>query len=321
MRKLPAVLAALSLSAVTLTGCAVTTVGGDTCVRASFDDDVSGIVTVTGSLGSAPNVSMHTPVRVSESSFTDLIDGDGVPLTADTQPAAIELALYSGETGDLVISSPFDGDLTRLSNIDYWAGQIPGLVDALRCAAEGTRTLVAISPEDLGEPARQGLGLGAGDSVIAVVDVLKTYLPHAQGTLQFNAGRGLPSVVRAPDGRPGVIIPDTDPPSELVTQVLIKGEGEPVTGDGTFRVHYTGLTWADSNVFDSSWDTAPAQFSLEGLIAGVSTALEGQTVGSQVLVVVPPELGYGDVDQGSIPAGSTLVFVFDIVGIDAPPAG
>jgi len=38
-------------------------------------------------------------------------------------------------------------------------------------------------------------------------------------------------------------------------------------------------------------------------------------VGSQVLLVIPPSLGYGDDDSadGSIPGGSTLVFVVDIL--------
>jgi peptidylprolyl isomerase len=45
-------------------------------------------------------------------------------------------------------------------------------------------------------------------------------------------------------------------------------------------------------------------------------ALDGVKVGSQVIAVIPPDLGYGDVDQGSIPAGSTLIFVIDVLGKD-----
>ena len=41
--------------------------------------------------------------------------------------------------------------------------------------------------------------------------------------------------------------------------------------------------------------------------------LAGQTVGSQVLLVIPPELGYGSQKQQSIPANSTLIFVVDIL--------
>ena len=45
--------------------------------------------------------------------------------------------------------------------------------------------------------------------------------------------------------------------------------------------------------------------------------LIGQTVGSQVIVVIPPELGYPEGQSpATIPAGSTMVFVVDILGIE-----
>lgn len=320
MRKLPAILTVLGLSAAALTGCSVLSVEGDQCERDVFEQDTASFAEVSGAFGEVPEADVDTPVRVSETSYVDLVSGDGTPLSDPQQLAVIDFALFHGETGEQIIATSFLDDLVSLSNVEYWSNQIPALGGALDCASEGTRTLVAISPEGLGEPARQGLNIGAGESVLAVVDVRKAYLPHAEGQLQFNAGVGLPSVVRAPDGRPGVIIPDADPPAELITQVLIKGAGEVITADTPFRVHYTGLTWADRSVFDSSWGDVSPQFSLDSLVDGVSTALEGQTVGSQVMVVVPPELGYGDTPQSGIPAGSTLVFVFDILGIDAVAA-
>ena len=62
----------------------------------------------------------------------------------------------------------------------------------------------------------------------------------------------------------------------------------------TVLVHYTGVKWSDGTVFDSSWERgAPASFATTGVVEGFKQALEGQTVGSQVLVVIPPEFGYG----------------------------
>ncbi len=50
------------------------------------------------------------------------------------------------------------------------------------------------------------------------------------------------------------------------------------------------------------------------MIDGWVQGLVGKTVGSQVLLVVPPELGYGDAGSGdAIPGGATLVFVVDIL--------
>ena len=41
-----------------------------------------------------------------------------------------------------------------------------------------------------------------------------------------------------------------------------------------------------------------------GIIPGFANALIGQTVGSQVVTVIPPAQGYGAAAQASIPAGS-----------------
>lgn len=84
----------------------------------------------------------------------------------------------------------------------------------------------------------------------------------------------------------------------------------------TAVLHYSGWTWGGEQ-FDSSWNSgAPATFPItnDGLIEGFVLGLEGVTVGSQVVVVIPPELGYGDNAQGAIPAGSTLIFVIDVLG-------
>ena len=49
------------------------------------------------------------------------------------------------------------------------------------------------------------------------------------------------------------------------------------------------------------------------MIPGWTQGLAGQTVGSQVLLVIPSELGYGAQGSGTIPADSPLVFVVDIL--------
>ena len=106
--------------------------------------------------------------------------------------------------------------------------------------------------------------------------------------------------------------------SKLVSQALIKGKGKEVTNNNTVKVKYTG--WLlDGTQFDSSWDkntTLEADTYSGGnhqVIEGWQQAMVGQTVGSQVLLVIPPNLGYGDTAQGSIPANSTLIFVVDIL--------
>jgi peptidylprolyl isomerase len=102
-----------------------------------------------------------------------------------------------------------------------------------------------------------------------------------------------------------------------VVQPLIIGAGAEVEAGQTITVHYTGVTWDDGKVFDSSWTSgSPASFEIGtgAVIAGWDEGLVGQTVGSQVLLVVPPAKGYPDGSpDGSIQAGDTIVFVVDIL--------
>jgi peptidylprolyl isomerase len=71
-------------------------------------------------------------------------------------------------------------------------------------------------------------------------------------------------------------------------------------------------------VFDSSWSRKQPYTTAIGVgqvIKGWDTGLVGQTVGSRVLLAVPPAEGYGS--AGSSAAGikgtDTLVFVVDII--------
>ena len=117
----------------------------------------------------------------------------------------------------------------------------------------------------------------------------------------------------ADDGRPSIEPVDGDAPTELVAQPLITGSGPAVEAGQTLTVQYSGWLW-DGTSFDSSWERgASSTFALTNVIQGWQQGLVGQPVGSQVLLVVPPDLGYGDQEKDGIPAGSTLVFVVDIL--------
>lgn len=320
MRKISAALVAVALTAVGLTGCSLPGAGAE-CPRPDVSDaETMDLITVSGPIENVPDVSVYAPFQTSSTAYADVEEGSGTQITTTAQLAVLDVTLISGETGDLIVSTAYDGNLSSPIPLTQWTTSFPGFEDALSCAEEGARVAIALAPGDIEAQTAAGLGIGEEDSAVAVVDVRKVYLPKAEGDLRFNAGNGLPAVVRAPDGRPGIIVPDGAAPEDLVVQTLVEGDGEEVTGDTPVRVHYTGVLWDDRTVFDSTWDAEPASLTLDGVVPGFAQALEGQTVGSQVMVVIPPELGYGDTEQGSIPAGSTLVFVIDILGLDQPAA-
>ncbi len=315
MRKLPASLAVLALASVGLVGCSVPTSAD--CPRPQVvDPGVMDLITVEGDPDSAPQVDVYLPLSTTETAYQDIVTGNGGAITDSSQLVALDITIVSGETGDTLVGTAYDGSLDSVFSVARWEETIPALNEALACATEGSRIAIALAPGDINEQAAVSLGLAESESAVAVVDLRKVYLPAANGSLVFNSGHGMPSVVRAPDGRPGVIVPDSAAPTEVVVQTLKKGDGAVVDGSYPVRVHYTGLTWDEREVFDTSWDGDPASLSLDAVVPGFAEALDGATVGSQILVVIPPDQGYGDVDQGAIPGGSTLVFVIDVLGID-----
>lgn len=104
-----------------------------------------------------------------------------------------------------------------------------------------------------------------------------------------------------------------DAPTELYTEDLITGSGDVVGADDTVYANYIGVTWSDGAVFDENFSTQPLNFSLNGVIEGWKQGLEGRTVGSRVLLIIPSELAYGeDAASSGAPEGA-LVFVVDIL--------
>lgn len=277
------------------------------------DSSVLGLLDVSGETGS-PAVQVNSPVYVDQTAFTDATVGEGTTVTSELQDVVFTVAIANGATGESILTSG-----TQVMPLSQWKADYAGFATMMMCATEGSRIVGAIPASDLSEAAASNLGIAEDATAVVVMDLQKVYLAAADGAPQFNDRRGMPSVVLAPNGAPGIIVPDTAPPADLAVEMLKKGDGPAVTGDDAIRIHYTGVTWAGREVFDSTWDKgASTAVTLDGVVEGFAEALEGQTVGSQILAVIPPELGYGDQASGAIPAGSTLVFVIDILGIDAP---
>ncbi|KOT30278.1 hypothetical protein ADK41_33010 [Streptomyces caelestis] len=123
--------------------------------------------------------------------------------------------------------------------------------------------------------------------------------------------------------KPEVDVPEGVAPAELTVRDLVVGDGAEVKPGTVVRVHYVGVTFETGREFDSSWDRdQPFKFALGGgrVIKGWDRGLRGMKVGGRREIVVPPRLGYGNQSPSPlIPAGSTLVFVVDL--LDSYSAG
>ncbi|KIF07101.1 hypothetical protein PL81_03975 [Streptomyces sp. RSD-27] len=125
--------------------------------------------------------------------------------------------------------------------------------------------------------------------------------------------------------KPEVGVPEGDAPQELTVRDLVVGEGPEVKAGMVVKVHYVGVTFETGKEFDSSWDRGePYKFALGGgkVIKGWDRGVRGMRVGGRREIVVPPRLGYGRQSPSPlIPAGSTLVFVVDLVDAYSGTAG
>ncbi|MDQ1128463.1 FKBP-type peptidyl-prolyl cis-trans isomerase [Microbacterium sp. SORGH_AS_0888] len=304
MRKLPAVLAVTALAVVSLAGCSAG--AAQTCARPAGDSTLSSLVSVSGDTGAAPQVSVSTPFHASGTSVYDQTTGDGTEVVSDSQAVVLGMTVVDGATGKTLLQFGYD-DLTDVQTVSTWLEAAPGLESALMCASAGSRVIVGLDQSGLTTKAADTLGITKGGSAVFVVDLRKVYLAAADGALQFNDARGLPTVVRAATGQPGIIIPDAPAPTEPVVQVLKKGSGAVPTSTDTIRVNYTTVSWDKRDVTNTSWGSAPVPVPLSGTDQ-ITKALASEPVGSQVMVVVPA--GTSSASSGA------QVIVFDILGID-----
>lgn len=307
MRKTSAVLASLSLAVLALTGCTAAAPAGVACDRSPAGSDIRDAVTVEGDVGSAPKVDVFTPLHLKESSFADTTVGDGREIVTDKQALVVELSIFSGETGKQIYATSYDETRGQVSTAEYWATQSPGLADVFECATAGSRIVAGLTPDDFGANNLQGFGLSKDDNAVFVIDVVDVFLSRAEGALQFNDAKGMPTVVRAPDGTPGVIIPDSAAPTEQVVQTLIKGDGEEVAAGQLPLLNVMAVGWDDKKVVTSTWGQSPTG-DLSTSAPTVAEAIVGKPVGSQLLVVTPA----GD-------AGPAVAYVVDILGAVTAP--
>ena len=115
------------------------------------------------------------------------------------------------------------------------------------------------------------------------------------------------------------------PSSTLQKKVLKEGSGAKVSSGDLLVADYLGQIWK-GKVFDNSYDRKqPAAFPIGvgKVIPGWDEALVGVKAGSRVLLVIPPDKGYGS--QGNTNAGikgtDTLVFVVDVINAYGKNAG
>ena len=310
-----AALSAVVVSTLLLAGCAGTadgtatpsvTAAADLCSAAAPSGSISDGIEVTGDVGAEPTVDFTKPIDIEgltlQRSIT--VEGDGAPLVAGDF-VNYAATILDGTTGDVLSQSGYEpGQILPEQISADNGGQLFG------CAPIGSRLTVAAATGDQTTP-----------SVVYVIDVLGVTPTAAWGEPQEPVD-GMPTVTLADDGAPTITIPDASAPTETKVVDLKTGDGPVVAAGDQVLLQYTGVRWSSGETFDSTWDKGgvPTVLTTTGVVAGFQKALEGQTAGSQVLVVMTPADGYGDGEINTTDLkGETLVFVIDILA-SAPAA-
>jgi len=117
--------------------------------------------------------------------------------------------------------------------------------------------------------------------------------------------------------RPEIEFPEGEPPTSLVIEDEIVGEGQEAAAGHTVTAHYVGVAFSSGEEFDASWNRGePLKFRLGvgQVIAGWDQGIAGMRVGGRRRLVIPPEMGYGARGAGgAIGPNETLIFVVDLV--------
>jgi peptidylprolyl isomerase len=273
-------------------------------------------ISVDGSSGNAPKIDVPTPFSVRASTRRTLVTGSG-PVVRAGQRVTVDYLGINGTDGRQILSS-YGGRAPSFVLDPKQA--MPGIVTSLVGATVGSRVLAALAPQDAyGVQGQPAAGIGPTDTIVVLLDVkaARSVLQHAVGT-PVTPRPGLPSVRIAASGRPTITVPKASPPDRLVVQPLVVGTGPKVQSAQQVRAQYVGVVWPGGREFDSSWRRTQAATFTVGrgeIVAGLDRGLLGQPVGSRVLLVVPPDDGYGAAGNASfgVRGTDTLVFVVDIL--------
>jgi FKBP-type peptidyl-prolyl cis-trans isomerase len=296
------------------------------CGSSGGSGDANKTVSVSGAFNVAPKVTIPAQTPSSTLTYHTAIQGSGATLAAgDVTLANVVLYKWSGTTHSLVESTFTAGANSGPQLIPTNVG-LPGLASALKGAHVGSRILAILPPKyAYGKDGNSSIGVTGKDTLVWVIDLLQQFSAGASvsGSQTSDGGGSLPTVTAKAGEQPTVSVPKNSPPKKLSVTTLVQGTGPKLTSGDTVVAQYVGVNWRTGKVFSASWPSAtqtdgePFSFKLGGdVITGWNDGLPGVRVGSRVMLVIPPALGYGPSGgqaSAGIKATDTLVFVIDIL--------
>lgn len=331
MRRRSLILAAVPAGLVTLSAC-----GDDKSDTSKASDSASPSASATSAapppkivdgplpaitagvkFGEKPTVAKGTGEPSDQLAVKTVIAGSGKPVAEND----FIKADYLGQIWDTakVLDNSYDRDVPLVTQLSQGTS-LEGWRYALTGKKVGSRVEFAVPPTwGFGKEGNAQVGVKGTDTLVFVFDIQDTYnaKSSADGEKVAQDDADLPKVGTNTDGKaPSIEIPKTDPPTKLVANYVLEGDGAELAADSSVLVQYKGVVWDTGKEFDSTYSRSQlTSFSLQQVVKGWAQGLTGKKVGSRVVIVVPPSLGYGDSPpSGSgIEKDSTMVFSVDIL--------
>ncbi|MEV0587304.1 FKBP-type peptidyl-prolyl cis-trans isomerase [Nonomuraea sp. NPDC050310] len=271
---------------------------------------------VSGALGAKPAATFPAGDPAKASSYQILNPGNGAALQkGDTVMTHYTIWNWDGKENKEEVSS-YTSKSPAPIKIDDNLPKV--LVEGFTKSKPGGRFLAVVAPDALTkEEAEEAKKQGKDPSLtqVFVFDPIGLMPKAASGTETKETADGVTVVNPGGDQAPKLTTKtDLPAPKELLVRTIIKGNGAKVTETDQIIAHYIGKLWGSDKQFDSSWDRGqPLEMGLDQLVPGWKAGLKDVPIGSRVLLVLPPDLGYGAQAREGIPANSTLVFLIDVL--------
>jgi peptidylprolyl isomerase len=273
-------------------------------------------VTIEGEPGSNPEVTWDGTLEATDVESQVIIEGEGDEIETGDQVFA-HIWIGNGATQEMAYST-YDGQQPQLLTADDQALS-PLFLEAVEGQTIGSRVALAASAETaFGPEGNTSLNIGNKDTVLTIVDIVSGIEDGPEGK-DVDAPAWVPGLQGDEDAPTGFDFAGTPKPTGKLQQAtLVQGDGPVVAQGQTIAVNYLGQVYEGDKPFDESFSGTPASFAIGtgAVIKGWDQVLVGKTVGSRVVMAIPPKLGYGE--QGNKSAGikgtDTLYFVVDILG-------
>lgn len=275
---------------------------------------------MTGGFGVKPTVTIPSKAAPTTLVKQVLTEGTGATVAkGDTLVANYVGQTWAPKAGK---ANVFDSSFDRGNAAAFVIGVgavIPGWDKTLVGQKLGTRLVMALPPaEGYGSAGQSTAGISGTDTLVFVVDLLKTYKPNASAPGTAVSGlptAGLPKITNTPGKEPTIVsTAGVKAPTKPVSTLLVKGSGDKIDAAKTLVVQVVETDIKTGKQTQTSWGKAPQTVAAQNVLT-VASKLTGQNVGSRAVVLVPATAATAaTASQAAQPATPAQVLVVDVVG-------